>query len=132
MPINSDGLYIFEDIAFVNASLFTEAAGHYRKHGCYTKAPEDSKDYIEFWNEEERRLREGIIVPGKLIRNTKGELEIQEIHITGTHYGFLNYARIRMKEDKDDSLAKELVGKKFIGKAVDFPRFMDGQYHYFK
>jgi len=133
MPINDNGLYVFEDIAFINTSLLTEAAAHYRKFGCYTKAPIGSKDHKDFWDEEERRLREGMTIPGKLIKDARGGIAIQEVHITGTHYGFLNYARIRRKEDDvHGSLAKSLVGKKTINKKFEFPRFLDGQYHYFK
>lgn len=133
MPINENGLYIFEDIAFVNTSLLTEAADHFRKFNCYTKAPAGSKDFIDFWDEEEKRLKYGMTVPGKLVKDSRGNISIQEVHITGTHYGFLNYANIKRKDDDiHGSVAKSVLGQKSIKKNYDFPRFLDYQYHYFK
>lgn len=132
MPLNPDGLYTFDDIAFVNTSLLTEAASHFKKHNCYTKAPKGTREYNEFWDIEEDRLKNGVVVPGKLIRDINGALTIQKVHVTGLHYGFLNYARIMRKEDPTDAIAKELLGQKTIRKKLDFPRFLDGQYHYFK
>lgn len=133
MPINENGLYIFEDIAFTNTAQLTEAADHFRKFGCYTKAPVGSKDHKDFWDEEERRLKEGMTISGKLIRTPGGGIDIQKVHITGMHYGFLNYANIKKKDDDvHGSIAKTIIGKKSIKKSYDFPSFLDYQYHYFK
>lgn len=129
------GLYTFEDIAFVNTSQFTESARHYKKYKCYTRAPEGSREYKEFWDEEERRRKEGMKAPGKLIYNSRGEVSIQEVHITGKHYGFLNYARIMRVEDEETKAkrVRSIIGEKVASrKTIDFPDFLDGQYHYFK
>lgn len=134
--INERGLYVIEDIAFVNTSLFTEAARHYKKHGCYTFAPEGSREHTEFWNIEEDRRINGMKVPGKLVNGI-----LQEVHITGKHYGFLNFGRIFMTKDTDDVDEKELFfqtgnkpkhTRKVGKKSIDFPRFIDGQYHWWK
>ena len=133
MPINENGLYTFEDIAFVNTSLFTEAATHFKKYGYYIDPRiKGTKEYNDHWDREEDRLRNGMTVPGKLVPGQRGEFKIQDVHITGTHYGFLNYARIMRKEDPTDAKAKGLVGQKKIRKILEFPRFLDGQYHYFQ
>lgn len=134
------GLFEIEDIAFVNTSLFTEAARHYKKHGSYTLAPEGSREYKEFWDIEEDRRKNGMTVPGKLVTvevNGRKVQQIQEVHITGKYYGFLNYGRIRMTKDLDDEELKYQTGnapkysRKVGKKEIDFPRFIDGQYHWF-
>jgi len=143
MGYNKDtGLYELEDIAFVNTSLFTEAARHYKKHGCYTFAPDGSREHKEFWDIEEDRRKNGMTVPGKLITKTAPNgmkyQEIQNVHITGKHYGFLNYGRIKLTKDADSEELKYQTGNKpkharKVGKKeIDFPRFIDGQYHWFK
>lgn len=54
---------------------FTQAADHYRKHGCYTLAPPNKHPksaYYQFWKEEKRRIKEGFDrpdgewIPGRL------------------------------------------------------------------
>lgn len=141
MGFNAQGLYELEDIAFVNTSLFTEAARHYKKYGCYTTAPQGSKDYTDFWDIEEERRKNGMTAPGKLItviENGKPVQKIQEVHITGKHYGFLNYGRILLTKDIDTVEAKYLTGsnvknvRKVGKKTIDFPRFIDGQYNWWK
>lgn len=140
MGFNANGLYEFEDIAFVNTNEFSRAAQHFKKYGVYTKAPEGTKDYNDFWDIEEDRRTNGMTLPGKLITDKYGKQTIQQVHITGEHYGFLNYARIYRTKDDDATELKKLVkdsnilknAKKVGKKAFDFPSFFDGQYHYFK
>lgn len=136
----SNGKYAFEweDIAFINTSLLTEAAQHYRKHKCYTKAPNGTLEYNEFWDIEEDRLLNGMTIPGKLYHDDRGIARIQEVHITGEHYGYLNYGRIKKTVDKGESLlgaSEELVlkSRRLSGtKEIEFPDFWDGDYHYFQ
>lgn len=144
MPFDSNGLYTAEDIAFVNTSEFVKSGEYYKKNGIYTKAPIGSRDYNEFWDIEEDRRKNGMTLPGKLTTEigTDGKKRqvIQKIHITGEHYGFLNYARIYRTKDDDTTELKKLIkdgnitkhSKKVGSKAFDFPSFFDGQYHYFK
>lgn len=133
-------LYSFEDIKFCNTAEFSRAAQHFKKHGCYTFAPNGSREYKEFWDEEERRRIEGMSMPGKLVLKN-GIWQMQDVHITGEHYGFLNYARIlRTKDDDGKKELKNIVkdsqmlknARKVGKKDVDFPSFFDGQYHYFR
>lgn len=141
MGLNANGHYEIEDIAFCNTSPLTATGRYFKKNGIYTKAPKDSREYKEFWDIEEDRRKNGMKIPGKLLYNAKGEVSMQEIHITGEHYGFLNYARIkRVKEEdlvglrqfvtKDSHLLKH--SKKVGTKDYDFPAFIDGQYHWMK
>lgn len=139
MGFNADGLYELEDIAFVNTSLFTEAAKHFKKHQCYTFAPPDSREYTEFWDIEEDRRINGMTVPGKLVTGKDGKQTLQKVHITGKYYGFLNYGRIKRTKDEDLQALKNVVkdspllkhSRKVGKKDIDFPSFMDGQYHWF-
>lgn len=137
MPLNEQGLYECEDIAFVNTSQFTEAARHFKKHGFYTGAPKNSREYKQFWDIEEDRRINGMSAPGKLI-TVNGIPTIQEVHITGEHYGFLNYGRIILTKEDDEKEIKFQTGnsvnkaRKVGNKTIDFPRFIDGQYHWFK
>lgn len=140
-----EGLTMFsaEDIAFVNTSEFTKTGQTYVRTGKYTEAHPiyDQKEYDAFWDEEERRCIEGMTLPGKLIKNDKGEYEIQKIHITGEHYGYLNFAEIKRSKGFDtnkgilfgpdgEPIKKENKGSS----AKDFylPDFWDGDYYFFK
>lgn len=64
----------------VNTEYFRETAKHFEKHGLYTLAPEGSRDYNEFWDEEERRCLEGY--------------KVGDLKITGRHYAYLNFGVI--------------------------------------
>lgn len=136
-------MFDFEDIAFVNTSEASKAAAHFTKHGCYTKAhPKwDRREYNAFWDEEERKCLEGVTLPGKLIKNEQGEYEIQKIHITGEHYGYLNYSKIQASKDFEtkkgilyspsgEALVKQETG--IVSKSSEFPSFWDGDYYFFK
>ena len=124
-------LYDLEDISFVNTSEFSRAAAHFKKYGCYTKAHPiyDKEEYDAYWDEEEKRRLYGMTLPGKYVNG-----KIQKVHITGEHYGYLNYAQILMGklsiEDAEDSILKDV--KKSTVKTIEFPDFWDGDYHFFK
>lgn len=64
----------------VNTQEFRRAGLMFNNHGYYTDAPEGSRDYVEFWDEETRRCIEGYTV---------GDLTI-----SGKFYGYLNYSLI--------------------------------------
>lgn len=128
---NKSIAYEFEDISFVNTSLFTEAAQFYRKNGVYTKAHPASSEYKEYWDIEEDRIRNGMTAPGALVNG-----KIQEVKITGTHYAYLNYGRIKKTDNANYDVSKpELILKTralTATKEVEFPDFWDGDYHFFK
>lgn len=140
MPFNSNGHYILEDIAFCNTNLLNEAARHFKKHGVYTLAPKGSREYNQFWDIEEDRRLNGMTIPGKLYTDDKGVQRLQEVHITGEHYGFLNYGRIKRTKDADLAELRNVVkdsvllknARKVGSKDIDFPSFLDGQYHWMK
>lgn len=68
----------FDDEGWLrNTSLFSEAANTFIKTGRYTHHKIGSKEWIKFWEEEERRCIEGY--------------KLGEIEITGYHYFYLNY-----------------------------------------
>lgn len=139
------GLTMFtsEDIAFVNTSELTASGRNYIKTGKYTKAhPKfDKKEYNAFWDQEEDRCINGMTVPGKLIKNKDGQYELQQIHITGEHYGYLNYAEI--KRSKEFTEAKGVlfgptgeaitkIQSQSGTKEFSLPSFWDGDYYFFK
>lgn len=149
MPFNKEtGLYELEEISFYNTSEVTEMARHYKKEGCYTFEPEGSRAYTELWDREEDRRKNGMIIPGQLITVKETRIidnhprvferqEIKQIHITPKHYGFLNYGRIKITKDDDTEEIKYQTGntpkhaRKVGKKEIDFPRFIDGQFHWF-
>ena len=123
---NSSPLYTFDKIHLANTNEFRRAALHFEKHGCYTKASPkyDPKEFKEYWDEEERRCKEGYSVAG--------------VTITGDHYDYLNYSRIRLTKDpratdvlggQTEAVVKNL--KISASKSEHFPDFWDGDFHYF-
>lgn len=141
VQIGNKKAYEFEDIAFANTNQFLEAAKTYEKYGFYTDAHPESTEFKEFWDREEDRLINGMIVPGKLMFDEYGAPFMQEVHITGEHYGYLNYGRIKLTDEdilKDvaygngDELILDVGAGKARRKKVAFPSFWDGDYHYFK
>jgi len=94
-------------LKFINTEIFSESAKHYLKHKVYTFAPEGTSEHIEFWDEEERRCKEGYSVGGT--------------RITGEHYAYLNYGRILATVDD---------GKR-QRKIDTFPKFLDMDYYWY-
>lgn len=136
-------MYSPEDIAFVNTSNFTEVAQYFKKAGVYTKAHPlyDKVAFTEFWDREEDRRINGMTAPGRLIIDEFGQPAMQEIHITGEHYGYLNYSHIKKTETKMErgliqSLSGESLAKGNVTrgstKEVSFPDFWDADYYFFK
>lgn len=143
LPNRGTGLYVPEDISFVNTSELTEVGRYYLKNKDkdgtfrYCPAPEGSPDYVAFWDREEDRLTNGMTIPGQLVRNDKGEIKCKEVHISGTHYGFMNYALMkripRIGDDTDemgDMLRMTKQSIKAATKIHAFGDFWDGHYHF--
>lgn len=139
------GLIMFsaEDIAFCNTSDFTKTAQTYIKTGKYTNAhPKyDYDEYSSFWNREEERCKNGMTLPGKLIKQFDGSYKLQNIHITGEHYGYLNFAEIKRSKgfeadkgilynEHGEAITKSNSG--ISAKDFYFPDFWDGDYYFFK
>jgi len=92
----------------VNTGYFSEAANFKLKHGLYCLAPFGSKDYKEYWEEEDKRCLDGYTVGG--------------VRITGQHYFFLNYKQLESVKDIK-AVASE--------KEKTFPRFWEAHYKFF-
>lgn len=88
------------------------AAINFINNGYYTSALPGTREYYEFWDEEQNRCMYGYKV---------GDLEI-----TGFHYFYLNYCPI-------DRAVDELLpdGTMQAKRERTFPRFYDGDYEYF-
>ena len=99
--------FLVKPITFVNTAEFCRSANHFLKHGCYTFAKEGTISYREYWDEEERRCKEG--------------LEVGGVKITGEHYAYLNFGRIKITVGEGKS------AKKY----ESFPRFLDMDYYYY-
>ena len=105
---NTDHKYL----KFLNSEVFSEEARHFLRYGYYTSAPYGSKDWVDYWDEQERRCIEGYSVGG--------------VRISGRHYFFLNFTLIKARPI-DPMTGIESDHKKII----TFPRFLDHQYYLF-
>ncbi len=99
--------YLTNPTTFINTDYFCEEAKRFVKYNTYCDAPEGTYEYQEYWDEQDRRCREGYTVGG--------------IRITGEHYAYLNFGRIKITEGE---------GKK-ARKYEGFPRFLDMDYYYY-
>lgn len=135
-------MYAADDIAFCNTKEFSREAQTYIKTGKYTNAHPvyDKKEFTAYWDEQEKRCKEGYTLPGKLIK-VGDEYQLQQIHITGEHYGYLNFGEI--KRSKGFEVEKgvllgtngEPIKKENGGvskKEFYMPDFWDGDYYFFK
>lgn len=87
---------------------FREAAHIYETTGSYTKFPEGSKPWRDFWNRELERMQNGY--------------QVGKYRITGDNYYFINY--YRMQTIPEDRTAGE-------GRSENFPSFLAKQYEWF-
>jgi len=88
------------------------AAVKFIASGHYTSALPGTREYYEFWDEEQKRCMYGY--------------KVDEMHITGFHYFYLNYCPI-------DRAVDEIMpdGTIQARRERTFPRFYDGDYEYF-
>jgi len=101
--------HILEDMDY-----FRQPAIHFERHKTYNfLAPNSSpnSDYFQFWKEETRRCRDG------LIREYDGEW------IPGSFYYYLNYSPILK--------SKIIAGTKSADRPLGFPDMYDGDYIFF-
>jgi len=101
---NPDGIWI-------NSVLFSEAANHYRKYGRYCDLKWDSSEGHDFWMSELNKRINGVTIGGA--------------SITGDHYNYLNYTRIKRIPNNTTGETRR------VRKIIDFPSFYDGDYDYF-
>ena len=100
-PINDKDGLDFDPRPFREAAILYETTGQY---SAYSK---DSKPYIDFWEEQKRRCREGY--------------EVNGYRIPGDFYFFLNFYRL--------PVAKEENGRSFVEES--FPVFTTEHYKWF-
>ena len=106
---------------FVNTDLFTEMADRYKADGKYTNFKEDTIPYRQLRKREAHRRYYGYSAP--CWENPNGSIE--DVHISGDYYNFLNYTRMSMTDDKTIvNTNKASVGSKIFS----FPKFIDAQY----
>ena len=102
---NGDGWWI-------NSSVFSEEAAHFEKYGYYTPDPWGTPDWVDYWEQQLERCKNGYEVGG--------------VRITGHHYFYLNFCPIlRTKKGTD------LKDTKGATKVISFPDFWDYDYNYF-
>jgi len=95
-----------------NTYKFSPAARYYLEHGFYTDALPGTKEYFEFWDEEQRRCLQGYEVDG--------------IKISGYHYFYLNYCPIDRAVDETQEDGSILAKRERT-----FPAFYDGDFDFF-
>lgn len=101
-------------LRFINSLVFQEEGRNFLKNGYYTSAPFGSKDYNDYWDEQERRVLNGYSVGG--------------IRVTGRHYFYLNFCLIKARPiDPHTGAEKEGENRKII----TLPRFLDHNYYWF-
>lgn len=91
-----------------NPDWFTEARDTYNRTGHYTQFKNGSKAFRDFWIEQFKRCKYGLTINGYTV--------------TGDHYFFLNFYRL-----KDLVNVTEAGG----GRNEIFPNFLEGQYEWF-
>jgi hypothetical protein len=91
--------YEFDETSF----LFNQEAKKFQKNGYYCNAPIKSKDFVNYWNEQKLKCRNGVIFKN----NDK------TWYLTRDYYMWLNFLPIYDKEEK----------------RFDFAKVRDAQYH---
>lgn len=112
---------------FVNTAQFSYTARDFKKQGDrYCLAPVGSKEWVQWWEEEERRCSQGYSVGG--------------LWIPGRHYHYLNFAPIMKVDDavamkmyrearsKVDGKMNKTVSDRIMG----FPRFYEIDYEWYR
>jgi hypothetical protein len=109
----------------VNTAQFSYTARDFVKNGGkYTLAPKGSRDYKDFWDEEERRCQNGY--------------SVGDLWIPGRHYFYLNHTPILKVPDADISkLLKESADYRgnisgiTMQRVLEFPRFWEVDYEWY-
>jgi len=139
---DSNGFLMRMDFVFVNTHFFTEAATYFEKHKVYCSDKINSVGWTSFWKRETQRRRSGMTAPCKLYRkdidayNSASEEDkinyLYPLRITGDHYNYLNYGRIKRTPNAIERIQLDKQGKTKQKFVPGFPRFWDGDYWNFK
>lgn len=111
------------DAKFINTELLQEVGIYYDKHKVYTTFKVDSIPHRQFRRREQYRRKHGFDAPCLLCSNG----EVKTIHITGSHYNFLNYCRIEQLDQSSIVNGKIATAKKHYAR----PLFIDSQWWVF-
>lgn len=108
---------------FVNTELLQEVGIYFDNNRKYTAYKEDSIPHRQFRRREQYRRKYGFDAPCLKLANGK----IKNIHITGSHYNFLNYCRIEQLDESTVVNGMKLTAKKKYAR----PLFIDSQWWIF-
>lgn len=86
------GQYVFDQYS----KVFQEQSDRFNKFGYYTDAPFRSKDFVDYWDLEKRKCRNGVIIVGKKAT----------WYLSRDYYMWLNFLPIYDKEEKKYGFAK--------------------------
>lgn len=141
---SSGGILMNMDFIFIDTKVFSEVAEHYNKYKRYCDYKPNTIEYKDFWKRETQRRRKGMTSNCKLLikdiplyfnETTPKEIKdilLRPLRITGTHYNYLNYARINRTQNEEETKNSILKGNN-INKTIEgFARFWDGDYWKFK
>lgn len=98
-----------ENGKWINSDVFRAEALRFQKYGYFCPDPWGSTGWMEYWEEQLKRCKEGYEVDGE--------------RITGHHYMYLNFCQIQ--------IVQKVEGSKASKKYTTFPDFWDGDYDYF-
>lgn len=108
----------------VNTRYFSEAAIDWVKNGGrYTTAPHGSRDYMQYWEEQDKRCKYGY--------------KVADTWISGRHYGYLNFFPISRVPEKvlmanlaEGSDKRGKISRSIAEKIVGFPAFWEIDYEW--
>jgi len=103
---------------WINTAEYSRDAQFFKRNGYFCAAPKGTRDYKDYWDEQTRRCIEGYSVGGE--------------HITGDHYGYLNFALIKLIDDENGKTISKEIGGRSGKKVLSFPSFWDGDALYFR
>ena len=111
------------DTKFINTELFQEVGLYFDKYKKYTNFKVDSIPHRQFRRREQYRRKHGFDAPCLLCADGS----IKNVHITGSHYNFLNYCRIEQLDQSSIVNGKVATAKKYYAR----PLFIDSQWWVF-
>lgn len=100
---------------WINTDVFREEALHFKKYGYYCSELWGTAAWVNYWEEQLKRCRDGYEVGG--------------VKITGNHYFYLNFTNIELVDLPED--ANLITESMYAEKVTNFPHFWDGDFNYF-